>query len=45
MKGLYKFETEILTDESRNEYRATYNLYLYENGTFLYKISTMAPFG
>ena len=45
MKGLYKFETEILTDESRNEYRATYNLYLYENGTFIYKLSTMAPFG
>ena len=44
-KGLYKFETEILTDESRNEYRATYNLYLYENGTFIYKLSTMAPFG
>lgn len=45
MKGLYKFETEILTDESGNEYKATYNLYLYENGTFIYKLSTMAPFG
>ncbi len=45
MKGLYKFETEILTDESGNKYRATYNLYLYENGTFIYKLSTMAPFG
>ena len=45
IKGLYKFEKENLTDESGSEYNATYNLYLYENGTFIYQLSTMASFG
>lgn len=37
IKGLYHYTTNTFTDESGNEVAITYNLYLYENGTFNYQ--------
>ena len=45
MKGLYKFEYKNLNENSKIEYKTTYNLYLYENGTFVYKMLNIAPSG
>ena len=45
VSGLYKFESENLVDDSGNEYKETYNLYLYGNGTFVCKITGLVPFG
>ena len=45
IKGLYSFESEITKDENDNEYKKSYTLYLYENGTFRYRNSTFAPTG
>ena len=45
VKGLYKYTSETMKDEYGNEYTAFYNLYLYENGTFNYRMGTMAPYG
>ena len=45
MKGLYKFEYKNLNENSEIEYKTTYNLYLYENGTFVYKMLNIAPSG
>ncbi len=45
MKGLYSYETKTLKDENGNEYKKSYTLYLYENGTFRYRNSTFAPTG
>ena len=45
LKGLYSFESELTKDENNNEYKKSYTLYLYENGTFRYRNSTFAPRG
>ena len=45
IKGLYSFESELTKDENDNEYKKSYTLYLYENGTFRYRNSTFAPTG
>lgn len=45
LKGLYKYESGTLKDESGNEYNAWYSLYLYDNGTYQYRMGTIAPFG
>lgn len=45
IKGLYKYTSETMKDDTGNEYNASYNLYLYENGTFNYRMTTMGIFG
>ena len=45
IKGLYKYIGETMKDENGNEFNASYNLYLYENGTFNYAMGTFGPFG
>lgn len=45
MRGLYTFESELTKDENGNEYKKSYTLYLYENGTFRYRNSTFVPTG
>jgi len=45
IKGLYTFTGNEITDENNNKFTPTYYLYLYENGTFNYKLSMGAPFG
>lgn len=45
IKGLYKYTSETMKDENGNEYEASYNLYLYDNGTFNYRMATMVPYG
>ena len=45
IKGLYSYKSETQTDESGNEFNYYYGLYLYENGTFNYRIGTFARFG
>ncbi len=44
IKGLYTYTSETIKDEY-GEYAAFYYLYLYENGTFTYRMGTGAPFG
>ena len=45
IKGLYIFESKLMKDENGNEYKKSYTLYLYENGTFRYRNVTFAPTG
>lgn len=43
IKGSYTYETETQKDENGNEYKLYFGLKLYENGTFSYRRSYMAP--
>ncbi len=45
IKGLYTYFGETKKTELGNEYAAFFYLYLYENGTFNYKMGTAAPYG
>ena len=49
IKGLYKasyeFTSEELGEEGNNKVSANYYLYLYENGTFTYRMSIVSPMG
>lgn len=44
IKGLYKGTSKTM-DYGDGELTAWYNLYLYENGTFSYRMGVMAPYG
>jgi len=45
LKGLYSYKSETKTDNSGNEYTSNYGLYLYDDGTFIYRLSTFASSG
>lgn len=45
IKGTYSYKSEMITDEYENNFHASYNLTLYENGTFEYRLATIYPFG
>ncbi len=45
IKGLYTYFGEPQKDENGSEHAAYFYLYLYENGTFNYKMGIEAPYG
>lgn len=45
IEGVYSYVTDEMTDENGNKFTASYNLTLYANGLFEYRMATMAPFG
>ncbi len=45
IKGLYTYTSETRIDTQGNEFNSYYYLYLYENGTFNYRMGTAAPYG
>jgi len=44
IKGLYKYNSENYQDTNGNEFSNSYNLYLYENGTFIYRMASATSF-
>lgn len=45
IKGLYTYTSETRINEFGDEFNSFYYLYLYENGTFNYRMGTGAPYG
>lgn len=45
IKGLYEYKSENMIDESGTEFSASYFLYLYENGTFNYRMASFSSYG
>ncbi|MGN1358110.1 MAG: hypothetical protein ACI4WU_01950 [Bacilli bacterium] len=45
IKGLYKYSDSTLKDDDGTVYSVSYQLYLYENGTFIYNFSRNSHYG